>query len=184
MASPLSIEEIAQNAGVSLEYLENEISSENILEFAKYFTQYQEIGPYLGLSDGVLEGIDQNHKKLELKSRATLKKWKDEYAFKATYRKLIQALLDCRRADSATNICRKLHEEEGKAWNTPRELCNEALDTSITIIAAASSRTKLAAERKQVSKINLLDPTCFDSRFLHDGRLDLMKLLLLKLKTL
>lgn len=113
MSSP-TLEDIAQNAGVSLKYLNNQISDEHVLEFAKYCAPYDEVGPYLGLSDDVIDAIGADKSKEELKRRETLKKWKEQYAMNATYRKFIKALLSCRKASRASEVCRVLQKAEGE----------------------------------------------------------------------
>ena len=118
----LSLDEIVQNAGVSLEYLNTTISDAHVLDFAEYFTNYQEIGPYLGLAETTLEEIGRDYHTTKLRRTATLRKFRDEYSTKATYRRLIEALIACKKAFSASKICEKLHEEEGKMiWPLPAD---------------------------------------------------------------
>ena len=47
------------------------------------------------------------------KQHKTLQKWKSKFAFKATYRNLIQALLDSGKGDHAEEVC-KLLQKLGK----------------------------------------------------------------------
>ena len=108
----VSVEDLAHHSGVSLDYLENQISDQHVLDFAKYCSPFEEIGPHLGLSQKTLEDIQREKRTEELRRRETLKRWKDEFAIKATYRKLIQSLLACQKASSASEICSALKEEE------------------------------------------------------------------------
>ena len=48
------------------------------------------------------------------KRRKTLEKWMSKFAFKATYKNLIQALLDSGRGDHAEEVCKLL--EKGILW--------------------------------------------------------------------
>ena len=110
----VTLDEIVQNAKVSLEYLNKTISDAHVLDFAKYFTKYEEIGPHLGLAETTLEEIGRDYHTTELKRRATLRKFRDEYLAKATYHRLIEALIACKMAHSAFKICKELYKEEGK----------------------------------------------------------------------
>lgn len=70
------------------------------------------MGPELGLTVSEITAINRDAPTHELKKTATLRKWKDKYAWNATYRNLIEALLKCTRAEHAQEVCELLTQSK------------------------------------------------------------------------
>ena len=75
---------------------------------------WQLAAPHLGLSGTDVDDIEQEGKKEQEKRRKTLEKWIRKYAFKATYRMLVEAFLKISRADQAEEVCRLLISKSGE----------------------------------------------------------------------
>ena len=101
----LTVEQIAQRAGLTPDYLDRQISDQHVLRFAEYCTDFELVGPYLGLKKHEVSDIDEDKRKTALKRRALLEIWKERQSFEATYRKLIEALMNCGKNNSAYEIC-------------------------------------------------------------------------------
>ena len=112
--SSFTVEQMAQQAGLRPDYLKRQISEEHVLEFARLCTDFELIGPYLGLKKHELETIDGDKHKTALKRRALLEVWKEKDTFEATYWKLVDVFIKCERNNSAFEICQILSQEEGK----------------------------------------------------------------------
>ena len=114
---------MAQQAGLRPDYLKRQISDQHVLRFAEYCTDFELIGPYLGLKKHELETIDGDKRKTALKRRALLEIWQEKDTFEATYWKLVEAFMKCDKNQSAFEICQILSQEEGK-WlkNCPQPL--------------------------------------------------------------
>ena len=108
-----TVEQLAEKAGVSLGYLNRQISGQHVLEFAKHCSIYQLIGPQLGLEEQELSDIEDDYKKAELKRRAVLERWKKKKTFEATYRRFLEALIKCDWNNNAYQACCTLAKEEG-----------------------------------------------------------------------
>ena len=54
------------------------------------------------------DGRNEAEKRLRM-----LQKWKETFAFKATYKMLVQALLDSGNAENAERVCQLLTTDEG-----------------------------------------------------------------------
>lgn len=106
-----TVEQVAEKAGVGLEILNEEVSDRHVLELAKFFSSFEELGPYLGLERRELDDIDEDKRNTPLKRRELVQKWKDKYAFEATYRKFVEALLNCGWNNMAYKVCCYLAKE-------------------------------------------------------------------------
>ena len=77
----------------------------SIREVSTFLESWKLVAPHLGLSKGEIEAIDRDGKTEEEKRLLMLQRWKQALVFKATYKKLINALLSVRRADVAVKVC-------------------------------------------------------------------------------
>ena len=92
---------------ISEHALNGELSEEHLQEVS-HFIDHNTLGPELGLTSQDMKDINLDERAEDLRRAATLRKWKEVYAFNATYRKLIEALLKCRKADQAVKVCELL----------------------------------------------------------------------------
>ena len=66
------------------------------------------IGLYLNLSNGDIAAVDGDNRTVDEKRVGMLRRWKDQFAFKATYLLLIKALLACGWASEAIDACKTI----------------------------------------------------------------------------
>ena len=52
--------------------------------------------------------MDEDYRTAEQKRVEMLRKWKEKFAFKATYRVFIKALLSCGKASDAIDACKAI----------------------------------------------------------------------------
>ena len=66
------------------------------------------IGFHLELTKADIVAVDGDHRSVEEKRIGMLGKWKEKFAFKATYRVFIEALLSSGKASDATEACKAI----------------------------------------------------------------------------
>ena len=104
----ITLEELLKEVGVHSEKLNDSISDDHLHEIALFLTSWQTVASKLCLSEIDRDAIEREGKDEEDKKRKALQKWKGKYAFKATYRKLVEALLSLAKADVAEKVCHLL----------------------------------------------------------------------------
>ena len=109
MAGPgISLQNLIDRFHLSPDWLDREVSEEHLREVSRVIDEHEIVGPELGLSDQEMTTISSDVKKHDVRKMEMLKKWKRKHLWKATYRKLIEALLKCSRADHAQDVCKLL----------------------------------------------------------------------------
>lgn len=106
-----TVEALVTKAGVR--NIDQECSDTDILSLANFCVPWNLVGQHLHLTGSQLSAIDGDCKSTELKRLGTLQKWRQTYSFKATYRRLVEALLSCGKADEALKVCKFLAQKEG-----------------------------------------------------------------------
>lgn len=114
--SEISVQELVERFQLSHELLGESLSDEHLREASRIIDDHRILGPELGLKLAEMKAINQEQSP-ELQRLATLEKWKQKSAWKATYRKLIEALLKCSRADVAEQVCELLNQSKYKDRN-------------------------------------------------------------------
>ena len=104
----ITLEDLLKEVGVHSQKLNDSISDDHLREIALFLTSWQTVASKLCLSEIDQDAIEREGKDEEDKKRKVLQKWKGKYAFKATYRKLVEALLSLAKADMAEKVCRLL----------------------------------------------------------------------------
>ena len=105
----LTLQDIAAQAGVKkLDILNQECSQQILLCLAKHCVEWQLIGYRLELSDSDITAVDGDNRTVDEKRVGMLRRWKEQFAFKATYLVLIKALLACGRTSDAVNACKAI----------------------------------------------------------------------------
>ena len=104
----ITLEELLKEVSVHSEKLNESISDDHLHEIVLFLTSWQTVASKLCLSEIDQDAIEREGKNEEDKKRKVLQKWKGKYAFKATYRKLVEALLSLAKADVAEKVCRLL----------------------------------------------------------------------------
>ena len=107
----LTLEDLIAKSGVK--NVDRECTGEDILAFGDFCDPWRQVGLYLGLDRAELNAIDEDYRTVSLKRLGTLQEWKSRFAFNATYRVLITALLECGKADHALKVCQILALKEG-----------------------------------------------------------------------
>ena len=107
----LTLEDLIAKSGVK--NVNRECTDGDILAFGDFCDPWRQVGMYLGLDSAELSAIDEDNRTVSLKRLGTFQKWKSKFAFNATYRVLITALLKCGKADQALKVCQILAQKEG-----------------------------------------------------------------------
>ena len=106
------MQDLIDRFNLSEDQLDTEVSDEYLREVARIIDNHEILGYDLGLTKPEMTAVDRDAKPHELKKIETLKRWKEKYAWKATYRKLVEALLECHKADCATQVCELLNDSK------------------------------------------------------------------------
>ena len=69
---------------------------------------WQLIGFHLELTKADIVAVDGDYRSVEEKRIGMVGKWKEKFAFKATYRVFIEALLSCGKASDAIEACKDI----------------------------------------------------------------------------
>ena len=75
---------------------------------AKHCVDWQLTGFHLELTTADIVAVDEDYRLAEQKRVEMLRKWKEKFAFKATYREFIRALLLCGKASDAIEACKDI----------------------------------------------------------------------------
>ena len=81
---------------------------------------WQLIGFHLELTKADIVAVDEDYRTAEQKRVEMLGKWKEKFAFKATYQTFIETLLSCGKASDAIEVCKYI--VSGKLLNIV--ICN------------------------------------------------------------
>ena len=80
-----------------------------------------------------VNGIKEDNFTAEKRRIATLQSWKENFAFRATYQVLVQALIESGRVQKALDLCHKIKElqtaseSDGTSINTSRDPLSEPM---------------------------------------------------------
>ena len=103
----LTLQDVAAQAGLkTLDVLDQECSQQVLLRLAKHCVDWQLTGFHLELTKSDIVAVDEDCRTAEQKRVEMLRKWKEKFAFKATYRVFIEALLSCGKASDAVDACK------------------------------------------------------------------------------
>ena len=69
---------------------------------------WQLTGFHLELTKSEITAVDGDCRSIDEKRIGMLVRWKEKFAFKATYRVFIEALLSCGKASDAVDACRAI----------------------------------------------------------------------------
>ena len=98
--------------GVTHAQLDKTCSEENLRDIALFLESWREVAPRLGLSSAQLETIERDAHSEQEKKLKILESWKAAFAFKATYRVLVEVLLKISRANLAEKVCCLLVQQQ------------------------------------------------------------------------
>ena len=109
----ITLDDCTEHFDLATEVLDAKCSDEHILDVSR-FLDWKGVARYLKLTDSELDAVESDGRDERDKQHKTLQKWMSKFAFKATYRNLIQALLDSGRADHAEKVCKLLKKGKHK----------------------------------------------------------------------
>ena len=104
----ITLDELLTETKVRPERLDKGISDDHLCEIALFLTSWRTVASHLKLKQIDLDAIERECKDEQEKRLKALQKWKGKFAFKATYRKLVEVLLSLAMADIAEKICHLL----------------------------------------------------------------------------
>ena len=105
----LSLQDVTAQAGINrLDILDQECSQQVLLSLVKHCVDWQLIGFHLKLTEGDIAAVDGDNRTVDEKRVGMLRRWKERFAFKATYLVLVKALLACGRASDAVHACKSI----------------------------------------------------------------------------
>ena len=122
-------QELAIKSGIRLDILEQECSDSDLLALSEFCDPWEIIGRHLQLTDPQISVIGSDHRTTEEKRLASLRKWKENEAFGATFKVFIDALLACKYVQRA----RQVYEYRARQ-----------VDNRVTVTAGASAETSLS----------------------------------------
>ena len=100
----ITLEELLEKVNVHLEKLNKSISDDHLRAIAIFLTSWRKVTTYLGLSENDLDDVEQEGKDEQDKRLKALQMWKGKFGFKATYKKLVEVLLQLAKADIAEKV--------------------------------------------------------------------------------
>ena len=98
--------------------IDQECTNEDFLALADLCDPWNLVGQHLRLSPSQLSAIDSDNKTTALKRLALLQRWRESFAFKATYKVLVSALLSCGKTDQALKVCKVLAQKQGRCYSS------------------------------------------------------------------
>ena len=119
----VTLQDVAAQAGIKrLDILDQECSQQVLLSLAKHCVEWQLIGLHLKLTDADIAAVDGDNRTVDEKRVGMLRRWKEQFAFNATYLALIKALLACGRTSDAVLACKTI--VSGKVCPIPSSQTN------------------------------------------------------------
>jgi hypothetical protein len=113
--SPFTAEELAKEAGLPLEFLNLPFDDKYAHLLSGFCDRWESIGYRLQLTKSDVDAIKDDNSDTEVRRIMMLLRWREKFAYKATYRGLIEALLQSGRAQQALDMCRKIEHELAQA---------------------------------------------------------------------
>ena len=112
------------------ERLDQPCREKHLAELSDSIPRWEELTPYLDLTDVEVEDIKETNSTPKLRRRALLKEWKQKRGKKATYRKLAKILASHDRRDVAETLCNMVKRsisEEPMESEQPQDKAVEAI---------------------------------------------------------
>ena len=111
--SPITAEELAEEAELPVQCLDTPFCVEHAHLLSGFFDRWESIGYGLKLTKSDISSIKDDNSDAEMRRITMLQTWKERFAHKATYRVLVEALLQSGLAQQALDMCRKIKHELG-----------------------------------------------------------------------
>ena len=110
----VTLDELLDEEGVSPAQLDKPCTREHLRDIALFLESWRTVAPHLGLLKAQVEEVERDGTEEKERKWKILEVWKARFAFKATYKVLIEALLEIGSADQAQEVCHLLVPKEGK----------------------------------------------------------------------
>ena len=109
--SPITANELAEEVRLPVKCLDSKFHKDrDPHKLAVFCDPWESIGYHLHLDSATINGIKEDKSTAEERRIATLQSWKQKFAHRATYRVLVQALIESGHAQQALELCCKLKE--------------------------------------------------------------------------
>ena len=102
--SVVTLDELPEEVGTSHKQLDETCTNEHLHDIALPLKSWRILAPQLGLSSSEVEAVDEDAHSEKERRQKFLESWKAKFAFKATYRLLVEALLKIGSADQAEQV--------------------------------------------------------------------------------
>ena len=113
MAGRPSLEDLLKD--IPPEKLDQPCRDEHLCEIALSITRWKSIAPFLGLTKAEEENIEKDCGENETQKIGMLRKWKERFGRKATYRKLVKVFFKLERADLVEEVCELLQTKHSNS---------------------------------------------------------------------
>ena len=113
MAGRPSLEDLLKD--IPPEKLDQPCRDEHLCEIALSITRWKSIAPFLGLTKAEEENIEKDCGENETQKIGMLRKWKERFGRKATYRKLAKVFFKLERVDLVEEVCELLQTEHSSS---------------------------------------------------------------------
>ena len=104
----ISPQDLMEKYQLSPHQLDKEVSEGHLMDVSWIIADHEILGRELGLNGAEMTAVNADSSTHQLKKIEMLRTWKQKFAWKATYRQLIEALLKCRKGDDAQKVCELL----------------------------------------------------------------------------
>ena len=105
----ITLQDIATRAGIDkFDIFDQVCSQKMLLNLSKHCVHWELIGYHLELKEAEITAVDKDNLTEAEKRAGMLRQWKGKFAFKATYRVFVEALLACGRTEDAMDACRSI----------------------------------------------------------------------------
>ena len=108
-ANPPGLSDILRSVPVPTQ-LSSKCTDEHFADIAHMIIRWEEIAPYMDISEAEEVAIKSNHHSYEEQKLACLRKWKKKMSYRATYQQLIQIFYKARQIDLSYNVAKMLSE--------------------------------------------------------------------------
>ena len=109
--SGVTLDELLSKVGVKPTQLEEVCSDEHLQKIAQSLESWRELRVHLGVSQADVEAIERDSHSEPEKRQQMLQLWQKRFAYKATYRVLVEGLLSIGNAKMAHTVCRLVKQQ-------------------------------------------------------------------------
>ena len=110
--SGVTLDELLKEVGITHKQLKEKCTNEHLHGIALSLKSWRTLAPHLRLSSSEVEAVDKDAHSEKERRQKFLELWKDKFAFTATYKVLVEALLENGNADQAEEVCRLLVSQQ------------------------------------------------------------------------